>query len=271
MSTSAGWRHGTLTGYERCNGGGRKACPRCREARRVAGEQLRKRKAYGQTSPRDLLDSTKAMQALHIMTSAGHNTMAIGRLSGMANQQIGRLLHGHQHLITRENHERILSALQYVLQHPTWHKPDARVDSTRAWQQMRSLSALGWPMDWLCREIGYTRFKPLPTMRRSTAARIQDLYDRLSGTRGPSSRAAAHAKHLGWHVPLAYDEDGQLVPGAVPDALTDARERRARRAERPELVARLTAQGQTAEQIAQALDITPRTVVRDRARKAIAS
>jgi DNA-binding NarL/FixJ family response regulator len=105
-------------------------------------------------------------------------------------------------------------------------------------------------------------------MTRRNAERVQRLYDELSGTKGPSRIAAANAARLGWHTPLAYDEDGRLIPEAVPNDLTRAAERREDLQARVGQVAELTQKGLSTTEIAERLGVTDRTVTRARARRA---
>lgn len=266
------WKHGTQQGYRYCGGGNRLACDDCRRANREAAALRRRAAAYGITGPHDRISSLRTQQALHWLAGMGHNTIAIQQLTGLPNTIVSRLLRDRQDGVYRETQERVLAGLHWALRNPTWSRPSKDVPSDRAWQQVRSLEALGWPLATLMTEIGYKH--PVqqppwarPMMNRRTAERVQQLYDRLSGTRGPSARAAAHAARLGWHVPLAYDDDGHLIPEAIPNDLTRAAERREDRQARTDQVAALTAKGLSTAEIAEALGITDRTVTRARSRR----
>lgn len=267
--------HGTQSGYQTCNGGGRNACDECRAARARAVAEYRKRLALRRSSPTDWIDASQARAIVLDLRARGYSDPAIGHLAGISEGVPWGLRHGRVR-ITRENADRLLAARDFVDQRPGVLLNSQRVPSARTFQQIRSLSALGWPLWWQAQQLGHPSGKlpfrfDRPTVRHETARKVQELYDRISGTHGFSRVAADHARRLGWHVPMAYDDDGRLIPEAIPNSLSDARERRARRRERPAEVARLTAKGLTAEEIAKALGITPRTVVRDRARKAEAS
>ena len=162
-----------------------------------------------------------------------------------------------------------------------------KVDATGTRRRIHALMRLGWPADRLgahlavsgaaVREWTYTS-----KVRRSTAARVAELYDRLCWTPGPSTKTRARAVAAGWPPPLAWDDDTIDDPKARPSTGAYADRKRApvdevavqralhgdpvhlRPAERAEAVRRLTAAGHSAADIAERLRTTTRTVVRHR-------
>lgn len=265
-------QHGTVAGYNACNGGGRNACQACRQANTQRAAERRRMKAYGRSLPTDRVDPTLTIQALHLLAAMGHNTLAIEQITGVSNTIVGRLLRDEASWIYRETKDRILCGLAYALAHPEWQRPSPFVSTAPVVQQIRSLQALGWPLSTLMAELGYEVDFPFwergTVIRRRNAEKVQALYDRLSGTRGPSTLARNRARERGWHVPLAYDEQGQLIPGAIPSDLSRVAERREDRKARERQVVELTAKGLSTAEIATRLGITDRTVTRVRARRA---
>lgn len=99
--------------------------------------------------------------------------------------------------------------------------PVSTIGSSR---RLQALSAIGWTLDDLVPHCGLTRdtlrrirSRIQTQMYRSTAARIRELYDELSGTVGPSQIARDRARAAGWAPPLAWDDDTIDDPDAQPD------------------------------------------------------
>jgi hypothetical protein len=106
-------------------------------------------------------------------------------------------------------------------------------------------------------------------VRITEAREIAKLYRELCHTPGPSKRAAQNARKKGWHGPLAWDDIDD--PTCQPETEgTVAIDRRPRIHVDPQEVARLTAIGRTAEQIAQEFGCHKRSVVRARRRAEMA-
>jgi DNA-binding CsgD family transcriptional regulator len=157
------------------------------------------------------------------------------------------------------------------------------IDSTGTIRRIQALVALGWPMAVLGERRGVTgrnlhRLLSQTRVHRDTAANIAALYDELSMTIGPSRRSRYLARNNGWPVPLAWDDDKIDDPAARPSKMVAHRpaaideiavQRAARgervrlsRAERAEVVRRLTAAGLSAADIADRLGIAQRSVSR---------
>lgn len=264
------WSHGTVSGYASCNGGGRNACDACREANMQRAKEIRQRKRTGQHHPNDQVDPASAIKVVAALRSRGYSDSAIGRLSGVPVSCIHRLARADAKFVTRETSSRLHTALAYADAHPGAGRKDLNVSASQAHQQMRSLAALGWSLSWQRRQLGFSggvgAFR-YGTISRRNAEKVQRLYDQYGGTPGPSKVAARHAQALGWHVPLAYDDDGRLIPGAIPNDLTRAAERREDRQARTAQVERLTRMGLSTAEIAVRLGVTDRTVTRARSRR----
>jgi transcriptional regulator with XRE-family HTH domain len=157
------------------------------------------------------------------------------------------------------------------------------IDGTGTNRRLQALAALGWSQSELASRLGFTfqnvsRLATEARVNRDTAAKVRALYDELSMTPGPSVRAQREAQRKGWPVPLAWDDDKIDDPAARPSKMVAHRpaaldeiavqrasrgERvRLSRAERAEVVRRLTAAGLSAADIADRLGIAQRSVSR---------
>jgi DNA-binding CsgD family transcriptional regulator len=143
------------------------------------------------------------------------------------------------------------------------------IDATGTRRRIQALVRIGWPLSELADRLGVSlqnvyAYTKRDRVWRSTATKITAIYDELSMTPGPSSSASKRAQSKGWAPPLAYDDDTIDDPKARPSsayvgAAIDeiavqraARGERVRlsRAERAEVVRRLTAAGLSAADIA---------------------
>ena len=157
-------------------------------------------------------------------------------------------------------------------------------DALVARRRLQALACHGFDTSRLQAACGIS-FVTLAAIRRGattniTAARhhqIRDLYEQLSGQFGTSKEAKRRATLAGWAPPLAWDniDDPTETPNLgqrVDTEMDDVAIMRAThgdhvtltKAERTVAVARLTAQGLSADQVAERLHVTQRTVTRDR-------
>jgi len=157
-------------------------------------------------------------------------------------------------------------------------------DALVARRRLQALACHGFDTSRLQAACGVS-FVTLAAIRRGhtnviTAARhhqIADLYQALSGQFGTSATTRARAQRLGWVPPMAWDDIGDptedpTVARPADTELDDVAIMRAThgdhvtltKPERAVAVARLTAQGLSADQVAERLCVTTRTVVRDR-------
>lgn len=162
----------------------------------------------------------------------------------------------------------------------------AHVDSIGTARRLQALAAIGWSLDELTMYLGWPkgsvqnrRTARWPTVTRATADRVARVYDELSMTPGPSSRARDLAVRRGWSPPLAWNDDEIDDPAAKPAVGTrrwtcapnetviaavlagdvDAR-RQLKGPDRQELVRRLHAQGLNDVQIIERTGLSRRLV-----------
>lgn len=108
--------------------------------------------------------------------------------------------------------------------------PHAYVDSVGTIRRIRALQALGWPLDTLAVRLGLSerRVWGITTqdrVRRHTRDLVAALYEQLSGTPGPSTRARDRARREGWAPPLAWSDVSIDDPAAEPDIGANPRSR----------------------------------------------
>lgn len=164
------------------------------------------------------------------------------------------------------------------------------VDATGTRRRLHALAAIGWSSSAIARLLGIDqtavpRWARRVYVSRATHDRVAELYERLSTTRPPTStlgerlsvaKTIAYAQRNGYALPLEWDDiDTDLEPHrpepvdeidvvAVQLVVRDGQRVRLSIAERHEAVRQLNAQGRSDGQIAEALCVNERTVLRDR-------
>lgn len=101
-----------------------------------------------------------------------------------------------------------------------WQGP---IPITGTSRRLRALCALGWPQAELAARTGIPECTVSHLVRgdinrtsRRNATLVCDLYDRPSGTPGPSEWQRVRARSAGWAPPLAWDDDTIDNPDAAP-------------------------------------------------------
>ncbi|WP_280245541.1 helix-turn-helix domain-containing protein [Nocardia abscessus] len=159
------------------------------------------------------------------------------------------------------------------------HKPNERQEFVLAIGAVRRLQALrmiAWSCDALAAETGLRddyinqlTNRPPVLLPYGMWKLIHDLYERLSGTPGPSERGRTFASRYAWGAPLDWEAEGldiddprvmwePALDPPPPPAPTIRELSAQRRAE----VARLTEKGLSAAEIAEQIGISQRQVVR---------
>ncbi|WP_436702447.1 hypothetical protein [Nocardioides sp. BYT-33-1] len=80
-------------------------------------------------------------------------------------------------------------------------------------RRIQALVAIGWRLEDIAAAAGHKRthetmssvLRKQTRVRAQTAAHIAQVYDRLSGKPGPSSRVRVNARKRGWAPPLAWE------------------------------------------------------------------
>lgn len=252
--------------------------PECIARDRAYAQRRYRQKGYGTWQP--LVDATPARQHIDALREAGHSIPDIQRQARVSAATLARIMYDgvnkRAERIRPEVAERILA----VPVTPAPVKASTIVDATGTRRRIQALVAMGWTLNALGPHLGFhprrlSDFLHTERVLASTARRIADRY-RIVQTWHPADHGVpatsqTMARNLaareGWHGPLAWDDiddpDCEPETGGV-DHSTASRKRKV--FADPQRVARLTAQGMTAEEIAQVIGCHKRTVVRARGR-----
>lgn len=107
------------------------------------------------------------------------------------------------------------------------------VDSVGLKRRVRALHRMGWRLEDIAREAGYTGNHPSSWLNNimrhqkkvhlKTHARICGAYDRLCMKPGPSEHGRKIAIKRGWPPPLAWNDEDIDDPAARPQGVKDKR------------------------------------------------
>lgn len=211
-------------------------------------------------------DATQSRHHIERLIAANWTQAQIARAAGITHHVIGDIRRGRQ-VVANSTALAILS----VPIGPA--PPDVRdTDATGTMRRLRALVAIGWPIDQLAPQFGIFSTAlgniargELERVRITTADTVALHYQQLSRRPGPSNRGRILARKKGWHGPLAWDDIDD--PNCEPETGQRREGGPGRREQVDSLqVARLTAQGLSAAEIARELRCHKRTVTRARGR-----
>lgn len=182
------------------------------------------------TAPSGQVCSDAGCERYAALLAAGMARNQIARQTGISRGQLDHLLNGRADRggapatrILRANQDKLL-ALAVPEPSQVWrHRADgAPVDGTGTSRRLQGLVALGWPQAHLAQRLGIQPGNLTSAVhgRADVSARfaraVAELFEELQLTPGPSSRARSRAQRLGWHPPLAWDEETIDDPAAAP-------------------------------------------------------
>lgn len=216
-----------------------------------------------------MTDATPAHRHVKQLLAAGWTQVQISAASGVPTANIHKLYVGPQAKIANW---RAVALLAVEVTPPP--ADDRHVDATGSRRRLQALRVLGHRRYDLAARLGTTpdRIKHITSgsMRRiepAEAAAITRLYRTLSTVPGPSKQTASIARNKGWHGPLAWDDidnpKSRPLTGGIGKGGASTRPKVYADTAR---VARLTAAGLSAKEIADELGCHKRTVVRARGR-----
>ncbi|UOK18043.1 helix-turn-helix DNA binding domain protein [Gordonia phage Santhid] len=233
-------------------------------------------RAYGRWES-GYIDAQPTREHVERLRAAGLGTRTIAQTAGVTRSILQCLIHGKprngrreppSHTISRRNADKILAVPV-----PTQPRRIGNVPALGTRRRLRALIANGYSQRDIVTRLGLTSDNLAPLVRGdrefvdpSTAQRIDALFRQLQLTPGTCERSRNRGRANRWPLPLDWDED------RIDDPDHEAERSQARtvvrdpeRIEwRKQQVAKLTAAGQSAAEIAALLRCTPRTVVRDR-------
>ncbi|WP_280496256.1 helix-turn-helix domain-containing protein [Nocardia asiatica] len=247
-----------------------------------AYNRLRRRQmAYGRWQPR--VEAGEARAHVERLLGAGLRKTHVAALAGVSKATVVNVTRADTERISADI-ERALLAVEVPERVADVAAANARVPITGARRRVQALVAFGYPQSHLARELGidpsHATFAALvqrrlpvdhtgQTISAERERAIKALFDRLQLTPGPSQRARDYGRKRRWPLPFEWDETALDDPHGRPQrGRWTPPKRTERRDARREQVAVLTAQGLSADQIAEQLGITARTVIRDRAEAA---
>lgn len=240
--------------------------------------------ALGQPQPRLAVmpklggvPTDQVQQKITDLFATGMTLNMIARAAGVSHQTARNIRDGHYATVSQA----VAAAISDVTPRPMKHQSLVMPYPTR--RRIEGLTVMGWSLAAQAAEAG----RPKAIWRQYAFARfvtwethclVADVYDRISHIDGGSDRAKSGAARRGFVHPMMWDDidDYDEVPGAIVGADVDIDEIVVRRlvngqhvetasvAERQEAVRILTAQGQSARQIAVTLRVSDKTIERDR-------
>jgi hypothetical protein len=210
IARAAGLSSGTVRGLRKL-----------RTMTRFSAEALLRVTPESANAARVLLDVTPAREhLLQLLEQEDCSAAAITAASGMDDKQIAEVLSGVRSKIHPDTERILLGLNAYVVR-----RNAALVSPRRAITRLRALQANGHGVFALGERLGFVRRSPYYLTWSGTGRRItqdQDrkaeaLYHEIGDRPGPSRRAAAIARDLGYYPPIHYDEDMRLIRESIPD------------------------------------------------------
>lgn len=269
MATKTLPAHGT---YARGNGspGYRPPCycEPCVIAKRKARKRSKVNRQLGRSA---FVDASPAREHITML----HKSMSwssISSATGVDDRSLCLIYDGRRTRIARATHVKIMAVAV-----PTTVDAWIYVDATGSIRRLRALMAIGHSGRVIAEraDTSQARIHKIasgvqPTIRRHLADRIAQAYQQLAYQMAPQNRFTTRVRNDAarkkWHSPIAWDDDID-DPNAKPETGRRRQDGPGRREKVDALeVARLTAAGKSAEQIAAELRCHKRTVVRARGR-----
>ena len=257
---------GTRSGYARHRENGETACTACKAANAKYAKARKLRVDAGYVT---LIPSQKVVEHIQQLQAAGMGWRTIADTAGVARSVVARLLRYDTSKPAQRLRVATVRKLMAVRPQPA---DGSFVNILPTARRLQALVAIGYTQAYLAQQIGWTpqNLNAIITCRRPNcthklAKAVNDLYEQLSATPGPSKRSRALAARKGWAPPLAWDDIDNLdetAKGAAPLPVRtsiDVNE-----------VTWLLQAGETLEVIAKRLGAKPKSIERALYRKAAA-
>lgn len=209
-------------------------CDRPAQRRGMCGthyEQYRTRQqAYGRWES-VYVDAEPARLHAKELQATGMGARRIAELAGTSRNNINCLIHGRPDRGTgpsKKIHKDWANKLLAIPLPEVPHHlaaPRQVVPAIGTARRLQALMAIGYTQAFLSKAIGFAPtngcrlFHPerQNSVQAATARRVENLFNRLQLTPGPSTRARRFAQRNNWAPPLAWDEDTIDNPDARPD------------------------------------------------------
>jgi hypothetical protein len=167
------------------------------------------------------MPTDRIRQHLSLLTDAGMSLNAIARAAQISPRTIWPITRSAYPHVQGPTGAAIL-AVQPPSKPPL---PAGMADATGTSRRLQALVAIGYSISDLSRGLGYKNMQQVwewtrhrqPTLAETSAERVSALYERLSGTPGPSTRARNDARRNEWLPPLAWEDTDIDDPAAEGD------------------------------------------------------
>ncbi|WP_081343462.1 DNA-binding protein [Mycobacteroides chelonae] len=164
---------------------------------------------------RGYVDAGPVRDHITQLHAVGHSWAEIAKQAGISRSGLDRIRDASYSSVLKVTAARVL-AIPMRVGHT------ATIDATGTVRRLQALTAIGWSIPRLAKEIGITPSTLENHLHRSTvstsrAGEIAQLFSRLQMTPGPSKRLRTLANQKGRHPPFAWDEDTIDDPNATPD------------------------------------------------------
>jgi len=197
-------RHGTYAGAVAHYAHKEPLCEPCREAKRSYSRRQHKEQQMGRAR---YVDTTLLRRHVRALLNAGMTQADIARAAGLCDETV-RLVRNGGPLVNIKTF-RAIAAVQVGASETYMPREGAA-------RKIRALAAAGHELRSIAAELGMKPqalaniihdYKPSAgRVTRKTWDKVDDLYQRLHMTPGPSSRTKAIAAKRGWPPPLAWDD-----------------------------------------------------------------
>jgi len=244
-----------------------------RERRRIVDAEYRrtyelKRLRGIPTSP---VSAAPAVDLLRRLTKLGWSHEALSRITGLSDTALLDIRAGSVHTIHRAT-ARAIASLPYSLNVPAIVPDQCFVPSLGATRRIQALMRLGWTHKGMQDEYGFDTTHFARGTYHQTLARkwraVDDMYEAICMTHGPSEKTRTYARNRRWHAPLAWHDiddpaerprigrhtrtlDGVVDP-VVVDQLIAGERVESTRGEKLEAMRRWIAAGNSARSLARA-------------------
>lgn len=188
-------------------------CDTCKQANRDYERARTRRLAMERWgAPKTLVDSQPARDHLRMLAAHGIGYARAAELAGIAVTVAARLTGGDTSRPARRVYATTLAKLLAVQPTPANARPCAHIPIGGTARKLQALVAIGWTQTYLAARIGWTvtnlnRLLHTPGERVAAATwtAVDQLWDELQNTPGPSQRARTIAAAHGWAPPAAWD------------------------------------------------------------------
>ena len=204
-----------------------------RERATMRARLRRRRVAEGRKGPEDYVSPAAAQYTLRVLHNEyGFTYERLGEIFGLERSFLQSICSGQRKWVTKKTHDRIASVdiVKVVLK----EKPsNGRIPAAPYRLRLRQLGAAGWTRDALSDVIGvdisqYNVWRDdAKYISPKTAVTLDELFRRIGDKKGPSDTIALRYLRRGFGPPAAYDDDGTLVPEALPEIPPARRSRKA--------------------------------------------